>query len=116
MRRDVAAGAVSAGPQRAFDHGGHRALAFGAGDDDRGNRAIGVAETRHEAANLIEPELDAEQFQRGQVGPGRRVWNVVHALEGSPKRMRSVRASVAFSARRSTTASRKPFSSRNSLR
>ena len=64
MRRGVAAGLQARGPQPALDHRRHRALAVGAADVNRSIGALGVAERRENGADVVEPELDAELFER----------------------------------------------------
>ena len=45
-------------------HGGHRALAVGAGDVNGGERALRVAESLAEAGDVVEAELDAQRLER----------------------------------------------------
>ena len=68
MRRRVARRAVPGGAQRGVDHRRHRALAVGAGDVDRAERALGMAEPRDDGGDVVEAELDAELFEREQPG------------------------------------------------
>jgi len=56
------------GAQRGVDHRRHRALAVGAGDVDRAERAFGMAERRDDGGDVLEAELDAELLEREQPG------------------------------------------------
>ena len=64
MRRRVAAGLEAGGAQAALDHRRHRAFAVGAGDVNRFPGALRMAERREDDADVVEPELDAELFER----------------------------------------------------
>ena len=60
------AGAEAAGHEGGVGHGCHGALAIGAGHVQRCEAALGVAEGVAEARDVLEPELDAERFEREQ--------------------------------------------------
>ncbi len=64
VRRDVAGGAKARGDQRGMGHRGDRPLAVGAGDVERGERPLGMAERRTQARDVVEPELDPERLER----------------------------------------------------
>src|SRR4029079_16730136 len=67
MRRGVACRAVAPGAQRGIDHRRYRALAVGAGDMDRAECALGVAEPGDERGNVVEAELDPEVLEAEQI-------------------------------------------------
>ena len=64
MGRRVARGAEPSGAQRLVRHGGHRALAVGARDVQGGEAPLRMAERLAEARDVLEPQLDAEGFER----------------------------------------------------
>ena len=68
--RRVAAGAQARGAQHGVAVGGHRALAVGAGDEERRVGALGVAHLGDEGAHRLEAELDAEADAAGEVEAG----------------------------------------------
>ena len=128
MRRGVARGAQPAGAQRRVGHGRHRPLAVGAGDVQRGEAALGMAQRLAQQRDVLETELDPEGFEReetveqqsgGRTWPGPRTDAVVGGTAAAPDSApmkRRARATVAFRSRRSTTRSSMPCSARNSLR
>ncbi len=135
MRGREPARPVAGGAQALLERGGDRPLAVGAGNRDRGKRALRRLERAEQRPDLVETELDTDLFERIQERPGFRHGSdqmptgesgtpssaggvAVTAGAGArrPVNMRSVLAIVCFSSRRSTMRSMKPFSSRNSLR
>ncbi len=85
--RRVARGAQAGRAQRRVHHGRDRAFAVGAGDVQRGEAALGVAERLAESRDVLEPQLDAEGFERGKP-----IEQGVVSAWGPPRRRRSVRA------------------------
>ena len=67
VRRGVARAWSPAARSAAVDHRRHRALAVGAGDDDRAEAALGVAERGAEPRDVLEAELHAEALEAEQV-------------------------------------------------
>ena len=57
---------MPAATSAACDHRRDRAFAVGAGDVQRGEAALGMAERRAQLRDVLEPELDAERFEREQ--------------------------------------------------
>ena len=55
-------------PQRGVDHRRHRALAVGARDVDRAERALGMTEPVDERGDVVEAELDPELFEAEKIG------------------------------------------------
>jgi hypothetical protein len=66
VRRRIQASAVPRVPDRTFDHRADRTFAIGPGDVNRGEAFLGVSERLEKAADVVEPELDAEVFEREQ--------------------------------------------------
>jgi hypothetical protein len=66
VRGGVAGGADPCGAQRRVSHRRHRALAVGAGHVQGGEAPLRVAERLAEARDVLEPQLDAEGFERGK--------------------------------------------------
>jgi hypothetical protein len=62
--RDVARGPDAGRHQRRMRHRGHRALAVGARDVERGEAALGVAERVTQARDVLETQLDPEHLER----------------------------------------------------
>ncbi len=60
VRRRVAPDPQAGGAERGVHVGDHRALAVGAGHEERGVGPLGMVQGRHEDADGFEPELDAE--------------------------------------------------------
>src|SRR5262245_33344902 len=114
---------MAGGAQAGVDHRRDRAFAVGAGDVYGAERALGMAETRQDRADVVEAELDAELFEAEEVIEMRHVRGAasaaIAAATGSGRAAsaapmkRSARAMVAFISRRSITRSIMPFSSRN---
>src|SRR5204862_7833259 len=63
MRRGVTGARVARGAERGIDHGGDRSLAVGAGDDDRAEGVLGIAERRAQRRDVLEPELHPEALE-----------------------------------------------------
>ena len=68
MGRRVSARAIPGRAQAPFEHGRDRSLAVGARDHNRSKRLFRPSERREQSANLMEAELDAQLFEREQVG------------------------------------------------
>ena len=70
VRGGVAGGAMTGGPQRRVDHGDDGTLPVRAGDVNRPEGPLGMAEPRHECRDIFQPELDPEAFEAEEVGEG----------------------------------------------
>src|SRR5215471_12673632 len=99
---------MTRGAKRALDHRCDRSLAVRPRDEDRSKRAIRMAESDEERADLFEAELDAEVLERKQVGAIGHAGGALRVAVpggGRPIIIRMTRASIGFISRRSMTAS-----------
>ncbi len=67
VRRGIAGRSVAGAAERRVDHGRDRSLAVGAGDVNRPERALRVAEASEQRLYVFETELDPELFEAEQV-------------------------------------------------
>ena len=67
MRGGVAAGPVPGRSQRPFEHRRDGPLSVRPGDGEGAIRLFGMSQSTEEGADLFQPELDAEQFEREQL-------------------------------------------------